>query len=762
MASLELTAEQQAVVHHLGGHARVLAVAGSGKTSTMVHRIKYLIDERNADPKRIRVLMFNALASKQFKERLATLGLQKTRTPFVNTFHSFALQFIQKAIKDKKLPHFQLWIDEEVEQMRITAHRTIQELVKNGKIPEDSVDIDAALEAIGLWKGALITPDRAGHHHNDYLPIVYERFEQKRIEKNALSFDDMVPMVVQLLTKHELLHKQWCGRLDYLIVDEYQDVNFGQQKLIELLAGERAEVMVVGDDDQTIYEWRGARPDYIIRDFQRTFPNRPHATYKLTRTFRFGPVIAQCAHNTIFMNANRQTKTLIAHDVSKRSKLHIVESEPDARDEAHYVMAREIVRLVKEERVPPSEIWVLARMYAQFTALEARCLTFGIPYHILGQDPFFKRSEVQKLLDYMVVGLHLDRPVTRQTKRALLHVINTPNRYLKRKVIDDTLSASQKAQKTLSACLNVLVDSDQSTLSHKQKTAVSKLHNILREANQRSSLKAASLLEWINERTGYTSHFKDYYGSGEDAFERIEAVLNFITYAHAADMEPAEFIEHVATLDSTLGASKEELITMATVYKTKGLEYDYIFIPSCQEGYMPCLYENEMAIYDKAGLVKETEPSLAIENERRLFYVAITRARKAAYIAAVSPSAADEKKGSQSTLPSRFLEEMRLHATLPVLEQLPNLPQLDKKQIIDWLKLVEAHGGDKQLISSLTTYLVMMKGKKLAAAITKLTESKMQTPFQYKYAYGKKTKMSDIVSSVEKVVPKPSVWDRID
>ncbi len=187
----------------------------------------------------------------------------------------------------------------------------------------------------------------------------------------ALTFDDFIPLAVQFLESETYAQQRWCGDLRFVIVDEYQDVNYGQQRLIELLAGDNADVMVVGDDDQTIYEWRGARPNYIIQDFPIIFDAKPVLDYQLSRSFRFGPLIAQCAANVIACNTNRVEKPLIAFQTAKSGHIHLLEGGYSSVKE----LAVQVQALVDMEQVPPKEIIVLARLYAQLDNLEAEFLT---------------------------------------------------------------------------------------------------------------------------------------------------------------------------------------------------------------------------------------------------------------------------------------------------------------------------------------------------------------------------------------------------
>jgi DNA helicase-2/ATP-dependent DNA helicase PcrA len=251
---MKLTLEQLQVVRHpLGQHARVLAVAGSGKSTTMAHRIKHLVLEHHVKPNAIQVLMFNALARKQFTKHL---NLPETRQPIVHTFHSFSFRLINEMVKESVIPlNTKFWLAGKTELIWLTVKRAITNLEKAKRIPPESVDPEDALNTIGLWKGSLIPPGRAGSFTSAYLPLVYKEFERLRLEKAALTFNDFVPLAIDILENNPRVYERWCRELRHLIIDEYQDINFGQQRLIELLAGDRADLMVVGDDDQTIYEF---------------------------------------------------------------------------------------------------------------------------------------------------------------------------------------------------------------------------------------------------------------------------------------------------------------------------------------------------------------------------------------------------------------------------------------------------------------------------------------------------------------------------
>ncbi len=600
MPNVRLTSEQEAVTHHpFERHARVLAVAGSGKTITMAYRIKYLVMERNVNPNSIRVLMFNRLARKQFHERLTEVGIPIEHQPQVHTFHSFCYQFIQKMMKAGLLsPTFDFWLEGKAELIWLYTNIAINNLEKREAFPPGQVDPEQAMEAIQLWKGSLIPPSRAGYRGNAHIPLVYEEFEKLRMQKNALTYDDFIPLTVDILETEQSVNQQWCNRADHVIVDEYQDVNYGQQRLIELLAGQRADVMVVGDDDQTIYEWRGARPSYIIREFQSVFANKPHLDYTLSRSFRFGPVIAQCAYNTISFNTTRVKKPLIAYFAKRPAQIHVVEDSSEQSTDVNKELAEQVVALVKGEDVKPKEIKVLVRMFAQLSGLEAEFLARRIPYQVRGRAPFFERREIRVLLDYIRLALEVNRPATKQAERWLLSIANMPSRKLARKHLSRAMRSAQFHKASTRQALAELVDSPETPLIRPQRERVTELATFLERTCERvmgePDLLASNLLKWLVDSLNYLEHFDDYYGDGEESFDRKHTVLHFLDYVARTRLRPLEFIEHVESLDTTRGAPEKQQIVMTTVFRVKGLEFDYVFIPQCEERYMPCLYGTDM------------------------------------------------------------------------------------------------------------------------------------------------------------------------
>lgn len=728
MSEFKLTQEQKKVIRHpLGQHARVLAVAGSGKTTTMVHRIDHLIQNLGLSPGSILVVMFNKSARFQFKDKLNQIGLPLQRQPQIHTFHSCAYKIIDDAVAKNLLPSFKnIWIEDKAEQARFTVHRAIKHLEDRKIIPLDSIDPEEALDAIGLWKGSLIPPQRAGYKGRMDLPSVYAEYEQMRIKDHALTFDDFVPLAVGILESEQSIREQWCNRYEIIIVDEYQDVNHGQQRLLELLAGKKADMMVVGDDDQTIYEWRGARPDYILRDFENVFSNKPHVMYQLPHSFRFGPVIAQCAQNVIECNSNRISKPLIAHGVSKSSDIQLFKAAEWQKTDPHLSLAEQVMTLVRETN-DPSNIIVLGRTYSQLNELEAVFLNKKIPYRVEGRKPFFERREIQVLLDYVKLSVRLEETASRQTQDLLISVANTPNRKLSRKFLAKAMFSAYQSAKSTRDALTFLSSSPLTPFINHQREQVSELLNCLERIREKiqEDISAGDFLNWQVDMLDYLKHFDDYYGKGEHSEERKQAVMTFCSFAYGSKMNIRSLLALVDKLDTTQGAPKEHQIVMTSVFKTKGLEYDYVIIPNCCERYMPCLNGSDNLTFDKADIVREPPASELIDNERRLFYVALTRARKGVYIGTTSMSDRDAR-GRLPPGPSCFLDEMALETTTEIVSAMQECVEGKPQAESNLLASVDINGEIASILDNLISHY--LKGKKFKKLVNKIKGKTAEKP----------------------------------
>jgi DNA helicase-2/ATP-dependent DNA helicase PcrA len=456
--------------------------------------------------------MFNRLARQQFHTHLDRTGLPDTMQPEIHTFHSFSFQVINTMVRIGVLPGLtQFWTGEKEELVWLTAKRAIESLERQHRIPPNSIETEDALNAISLWKGALLTHERAGSWSMPNMHLVYEEFERMRLEKSALTFDDFVPLAIDILETNTNARMRWCGPVEYLIVDEYQDVNFGQQRLLELLTDGKADVMAVGDDDQCIYEWRGARPNYIVHDFEKVFNHKPHSMYQLSHSFRFGPTIAQSATNLIHQNTQRVGKDVIAYQEDKLGFIQVYNSGYAANK----ALMEQVEALIKADGILPQEIAVLSRLYAQMDHLEAEFLNRHMPYRVEGHEPFFKRSEIKTLLDYIRLSKDFHEPLNDQIIKLFLSLANKPNRMLSRAVLERIINESQYLGLSLDRLLHNVLYVYTYNLSRWQQEKLDEVRQLLTRIKRGIVIgeSAGELLHDLVEQTGYLDSFLNYYGA---------------------------------------------------------------------------------------------------------------------------------------------------------------------------------------------------------------------------------------------------------
>ncbi|MFM2308452.1 MAG: hypothetical protein RLY87_572 [Chloroflexota bacterium] len=702
-----LTTEQQSVVEHpSGAHARVLAVAGSGKTTTMVHRIIHLL-AHGVTRTAVQVVMFNVLARKQFAAKLDEAGCPTREQPAIDTFHSCAYRIIKRAI-DAGIyaePKEQ-WIEDDTEQARILVNRVVKTLEREEVIQPNTVDIEVALAAIGLWKGELIPAQRAHAACSGDVALVdvYVRFEQEREQRQAIGFDDFVPIAVKLLQTHESFRAQCFGHLRHVIVDEYQDINTGQQTLVELLAGSAADIMVVGDDDQTIYEWRGARPDFILQYMTGTVLGKPVRDYTLSHSFRFGPLLAQTALNVIANNTIRVAKPLTAHNIHQTTDVFIVREQAEQSTESDQMLCQQLMSLVQRTG-EPQHVVVLGRTFSQLQGLEAACLHRKIPYRVLGRRPFFERREVSALIDYLQLAEAWHEPVDGDTTNLVLSIINMPNRFVSADSIKAALRDAKSQQRSVAEVFHALTDPQRSPLTRVARDRIRDLADVLIRINElwKQTQPVDIALQVILTGTNYTSHFTNYYGNGSESSDRISCVMQFVDFAKSSGLTVGDFITHFLGLNHTFGYPEEQQILFTTVYRTKGLEYDYVFIPRAQEGYMPVLLSDSLQVWDKTRMSSPpTKNAESIETERRLFYVAMTRAKRALYIGMSAPPPSGDVHHSKPVETSRFVHEMRLEATNAVMRHLPAASA--GGTLLHMLEALKEYGASDVLLQQLLRY----------------------------------------------------------
>lgn len=720
---MRLTEEQQLVVRHpLGRHATVSGTPGCGKTATLIARIVHMVRELHVAPDLILVVMFNRDARLAFKERLGGI-LKPHEMPEIHTFHSFCYAVAGWTQRELGFANRCLWEDSEIVYH---VHTVVRTLVKDGDITAaegDLVNAENVADTIALWKSKSLSPKNAGHRlMPDVYPAIYEWFEEVKKGATAVTFDDFAPRTVWMLNnlKTDTIRLRWC-RYKHILIDEYQDVNYSQQLLIETLAdiGD-ADVMAIGDDSQCIYEFRGARPYYLRRGFKARMSSKPLSEYRLSHSFRAGPVICQAAQNVISHNTDRVPSQLVAHNADRFGEVTVITENSTA------TLCRRVVDMVQRGREYPSEIMVLGRTYGQLGSTEAWLLGHQVPYVIEGREPFFERPENAVLLTYLRLATQLSEPLTEETSKQVLRVLNTPNRKLPRHQVEIALRTAQFGERPLHNVVSSLLDGDMYPSQKDQLIGLMALLNAL-SVRASESRRAYMVLEWLIEALGYEQHFTDFFGNGVAADERIQSVHALIDYARDTGLDVSQFLAHITDLDTTRGEAPDQVIKLTTVFKVKGLEANVVIIPDCIEGFMPVLRENGDLTYDKQGLVPDIEAGDVLEAERRLFYVAISRARRLVLIGS-------NDGRDPNHVPSRFLDELQLEPTVAIMTQLQRVEAGVDGAAQDLLHAVREHGGHKSILRTLLSRYLKQQVA-LAGKVATTGDTCSEVAFGYRNAH---------------------------
>ena len=533
-------------------------------------------------------------------------------------------------------------------------------------------------------------------------------------------------------------------------MDEYQDINLGQQRFLELLAsGAKADLMVVGDDDQTIYEWRGARPDYIIKEFPNVFDDKPHSAYKLTHSFRFGYQIAQCADNVLRHNANRTAKNTIAYQLDKPSSVRVIPEDP-RQGETNRQLAEATIALVTKYEVPPGKIRVLGRTRAQMNELATEFLIQKIPFKVENSKPLFETTEVKTLLDYIQAASDLQKPLNRTIADRLLDIANRPNRKLSKRFLNQQIKKAQ-VQKTRGTTLEALTppaadyeyqSGEQIGAQHDAQAMLALLQclqTISKAASGANPVKASYVMEKARDATDLNGHYEEYYGPGQKSNDRISNMEQAIRYARQTDMTWPEFLAHLPQIDTKQGYPEDELIIFSTIHLVKGMEFEYVLLPNCKEGTMPVIASNEDPTYDAELANNIPSPGEWLEAERRLFYVAVTRARNTAVIGTQPLPGKTAKALGFDPVPnltseksSRFIEE----AELPVIAAADEALQTAMKGQTEGLALLsELHGSHHQVLNLIKQAYIHQLPESAQQAAANIKLAPAERSFSYGQAY---------------------------
>lgn len=625
-----LNPEQRRAVEHTTGPMLLLAGAGSGKTKTLTHRIAYLVAVRGVRPTNILAVTFTNKAAKEMRERLAHLTSSsaddRSFMPFMGTFHSICVRLLRFDGEQIGIPRNFVIFDE--------ADRlsTIKEAMKQLGISDKQITPRSIASMISSAKNDMVTPEEFAAASK--LPVqrvaadIYPRYERMKKAAAALDFDDLIGETVKLLSEVKEIREKWQRQFEYILIDEYQDTNTAQYRLVKLLINSSANICVVGDDWQSIYSWRGADFTNII-NFERDFPGTK--IIKLEQNYRSTKHILDAAHSVITKNLKRTDKKLwTAATDGQPVQIMQVGSE---RQESEVLITR-IKSAVGLGARRYGEYAVLYRTNAQSRTIEEAFIRYGIPYKIVGGQRFYDRKEIKDILAYL-------RLIYQSSDRSsFLRIVNVPTRGLGPTSISKFLDWHETRGTNLLQSIGASAAC--TALTPKARQALSGLGDILATAaDQVEKISLPELIKLIIKRTGYDKYLDDGSVSAEDRLQNVQELISVAR--EYTDVGLSGFLEEVALisdLDSTeLGS---DAVTLMTLHAAKGLEFPVVFMVGMEESIFP----HSRTLYEPQDM----------EEERRLCYVGMTRAKEELYL--ISAASRLLYGTTQHNPPSRFLSDI--------------------------------------------------------------------------------------------------------
>lgn len=640
---------QKKAVLQTEGAVLVLAGAGSGKTGALTVRIAHLI-EKGVKPWNILAITFTNKAAKEMSERVNKLIGDKAKDIWVSTFHSTCVRILRRDIdKIGYSRDFSIYDTDDQEKMMKEVFKRL-----NFSITDKTFTVKGALAEISKQKEELISwEDYEAKTDKDIRKVkfakAYRIYQTLLKENNALDFDDLIYKTVQLFKTDTDVLDYYQEKFKYIMVDEYQDTNTSQYELVRLLSAKYKNICVVGDDDQSIYGWRGANIRNIL-DFEKDFEDT--VVIKLEQNYRSTKTILDAANSVIKNNTTRKDKTLWTEN-DKGSIIHIKRADNEY-DEARFVGDKINELILKGDR-KYKDFAVLYRTNAQSRAIEDYFVKKSIPYRLLGGIRFYERKEIKDVLSYLKV---LSNPAD---TIALKRIINVPKRGLGDASIEKVENFANENNMSFYEALSHIDEiTELKTRAKKFKEFYEVMTEIEKDANE---LSVSELIESVLNKTGYVQLLQDE--GTDEALARIENIDEFVSkaveYEKSTD-EPSlrEFLEDIALVaDIDNYEPDEDTVVLMTMHSAKGLEFPYVFIVGMEEGMFPTYRVIQYGTNED------------MEEERRLCYVAITRAKEELFI--TQAKSRMQHGITQYNAPSRFLKEIPAE-----LIEIPVKPQLSE------------------------------------------------------------------------------------
>lgn len=629
-----LNPQQQAAVEHLGSPLLVLAGAGSGKTRVITQKIAWLIREVGYMPYQIAAITFTNKAAKEMRERASQLlHSHESKGLIVSTFHTLGLRIIREEINQLGYKNGFSILDAQ------DSNAIIKELTHREEV-EDEVAENLRWQ-ISRWKNDFITVEQAFAIAETAEELqaakLYEAYQRQIKAYNALDFDDLIVLPVLLFEKYPDTLNKWQNRLRYLLVDEYQDTNACQYKLICQLAGVRGELTAVGDDDQSIYAWRGAKPENLAQ-LQKDYPTLK--VIKLEQNYRSTKRILESANKVISHNPHMFEKTLWS-TLGEGDAIRIMPCRT-AEHEAEKVVS-ELLKKRFRERTPYKDFAILYRSNHQSRLFEKALRENSIPYKLTGGTAFFDRAEVKDIMAYLSLLTNPDNDT------AFLRIINTPRREIGASTLEKLGQYSFNRHCSMFNAAQEMGFAERISARSRQRmdTFTGWMSYMQREAE---NTPPPEMIKYLIQEIEYEDWLKNNSPSPRAAEKRMENVWEIVRWAEklyddgGGKETLSEIIAHMSLVDMLERSSEEgelDQVTLMTLHAAKGLEFPHVFLVGAEEDILP--HTNSQ---DEAG----------IQEERRLTYVGITRAQ---HHLVISYAKTRQRFGEDLTCdPSRFLEEL--------------------------------------------------------------------------------------------------------
>jgi DNA helicase-2/ATP-dependent DNA helicase PcrA len=626
----DLNPEQKKAVETTDGPLLVLSGAGTGKTRVLTCRVAYILARSLAKPWQVLAVTFTNRAAKEMRERVMQLVGPVAEAVWLGTFHALCVRMLRRHGELIGLKSSFTILDSD-DQLRL-----LKQIMEADNVDVKKWPAQALMGVIQRWKDRGLTPEKAVQEGSSEFAggkalLLYVAYQNRLRALNAVDFGDLLLLCLDLFQKHPQVLAEYQDQFRYVLVDEYQDTNVAQYLWLRLLCQKHRNLCCVGDDDQSIYSWRGAEVGNILR-FEKDFADAK--VVRLERNYRSTPVILEAASHLISHNEDRLGKTLRSGrdgEVERGGPVK-VRGVWDGAEEARWVV--EEIEALQRAGQSLKQVAILVRAGFQMLEFEERLITTGLPYRVIGGPRFYERQEIRDAIAYLRLVQQADDDL------AFERIVNKPKRGIGESTVQKIHVLARSIKAPLFEAARRMVETDE--LRPQVRTTLKALtHDFERWQSLKDAMTPSELSAMILDESGYTEMWRQ--DKTAEAPGRLENLREFVTALEEWDTI-ASFLEHVSLVMENDAQAAEDSLSLMTLHSAKGLEFDAVFLPGWEEEIFP----NRRAL-DEGG-------QKSLEEERRLAYVGITRARKKAFVS----FAANRRVYNQwqASLPSRFIDEL--------------------------------------------------------------------------------------------------------